>query len=171
MQGKWWKTAVRWIHSPVRFCSGSISELSGRIGGSHYWSSIMAQTRSMLSQAIDFHVKGQRERERDRGSTQLTMKVPKLLDYYSSFNIITLLWFACSFFSQLLWSLGHWQIVHGHTQNHPLGLWFREQGAEVLGTDDRRAANSKRQLDEHFRSRIIAARGRRLFARSHVARR
>ena len=41
----------------------------------------MAQTRSMLSQAIDFHVKGQRGRETEREyPTRVT--VPALLEYY-----------------------------------------------------------------------------------------
>ena len=41
----------------------------------------MAQTRSMLSQAIDFHVKGQRGRETEREYPTRVI-VPELLEYY-----------------------------------------------------------------------------------------
>ena len=57
----------------------------------------MAQTRSMLSQAIDFHVKGQRGRETEREyPTRVT--VPALLEYYLTtlfLNSTTFKWVGC----------------------------------------------------------------------------
>ena len=50
----------------------------------------MAQTRSMLSQAIDFHVKGQRGRETEREYPTRVI-VPELLEYY-----LTLLFLKCT---------------------------------------------------------------------------
>ena len=57
----------------------------------------MAQTRSMLSQAIDFHVKGQRGRETEREYPTRVI-VPELLVYYltlSFLNSTTYKLFGC----------------------------------------------------------------------------